>query len=50
LGCGGYPIPAPKTAGYNVIDVTAGTSTAAQLFWGGTWVNNCSIPAGGLDF
>jgi fibronectin type 3 domain-containing protein len=50
LGCGGYPIPAPKTAGYNVIDVSAGTYTQATIFWGGTWVNNCSIPAGGLDF
>jgi fibronectin type 3 domain-containing protein len=50
LGCGGYPIPAPKTAGYNVIDVSAGTYPQATIFWGGTWVNTCSIPAGGLDF
>jgi fibronectin type 3 domain-containing protein len=50
LGCGGFPIPAPKTAGYNVIDVSAGAYPQATIFWGGTWVNNCSIPAGGLDF
>jgi hypothetical protein len=50
LACSAGPIPAPKTAGYNVIDVTAGTDTQTQIFWGETWVNNCSIPAGGLDF
>jgi hypothetical protein len=50
LACSAGPIPAPKTAGYNVIDVTAGTSAQATIFWGGTWANACSIPAGGLDF
>jgi hypothetical protein len=51
LACGGSPIPAPKTAGYNVIDVSVGTYPGAQVFWGApTWVNNCSIPTGGLDF
>jgi fibronectin type 3 domain-containing protein len=49
LACGGA-IPASKTAGYNVIDVSAGPNTQATIFWGGTWVNTCSIPAGGLDF
>ncbi|MGB8294590.1 MAG: fibronectin type III domain-containing protein [Polyangia bacterium] len=52
LACSAGPIPAPKTAGYDVIDVSASTDngTQATIFWGGTWVNNCSIPAGGLDF
>ena len=50
LACSAGPIPAPKTAGYNVIDVSAGTDTQTQIFWGGTWVNTCSIPSGGLDF
>ncbi|HJX64835.1 MAG TPA: fibronectin type III domain-containing protein [Polyangia bacterium] len=50
LGCGGSPIPAPKTPGYNVIDVSAGPYPEATIFWGGTWVNTCSIPGGGLDF
>jgi hypothetical protein len=50
LACSALPIPAPRTAGYDVIDVSAGTSTAAQVFWGGTFDNTCTIPSGGLDF
>jgi cellulose 1,4-beta-cellobiosidase len=51
LACSAGPIPAAKTPGYYVIDVSAGTYTGAQVFWGAsTWVNNCSIPSGGLDF
>ena len=51
MACGATPIPAAKTAGYNVIDVTAGTNTQATIFWSTTaWGNTCSIPSGGLDF
>jgi fibronectin type 3 domain-containing protein len=51
LACSAGPIPAAKTPGYDVIDVSAGTYAGAQVFWGAsTWVNNCSIPSGGLDF
>jgi len=39
----GLSDPTPKTAGYNVIDVSAGP-TPRPLSFGGTWGNNCSIP------
>jgi hypothetical protein len=50
LTCGALPIPAAKTPGFNVIDVTAGTSTIASIYWWGTWSITCTIPSGGLDF
>ena len=50
LACGALPIPAAKTPGYNVIDVTAGTLDYASLYWWGTWSTSCTIPAAGLDF
>ena len=53
--CGATPIPPAKTAGYNVIDVSAGDPNAgaknySEIYWWGTWSSSCTIPAGGLDF
>jgi fibronectin type 3 domain-containing protein len=55
LACGYTPIPAAKTSGFNVIDVSAadqnnGGHDYASLFWWGTWSTSCTIPATGLDF
>jgi fibronectin type 3 domain-containing protein len=52
LTCGSTPIPAAKTAGYNVIDISAGTDTQDEIWWWGTYYTGgtCAIPAGGLDF
>jgi cellulose 1,4-beta-cellobiosidase len=51
LACGATPIPAAKRSGYNVIDVSAGTSMPyAEIYWWGAFVDTCSIPSGGLDF
>jgi hypothetical protein len=44
------PIPASKTPGYNVIDITAGTDVLAEIWWWGTYNSPCTIPSGGLDF
>jgi hypothetical protein len=50
LSYGGGPIPAPKTTGYNVIDISAGTDTQDEIWWWGTYNNSCTIPGSGLDF
>ena len=50
LSCGALPIPAAKRAGYNVIDVSAGTLDYASIYWIATWSTSCTIPAAGLDF
>jgi fibronectin type 3 domain-containing protein len=55
LNCGTLPIPAAKTSGFNVIDVSAadqnnGGHDYASLFWWGTWSTTCTIPVTGLDF
>jgi fibronectin type 3 domain-containing protein len=54
LNCGTLPIPAAKTSGFNVIDVSAadpnGGHAYASLFWWGTWSTTCTIPGTGLDF
>ena len=51
LSCAAGPIPAAKTAGYNVIDISAGTDTQDEIWWWGTYnTNNCTIPGSGLDF
>ena len=51
LSCGGGPIPAPKTTGYNVIDISSGTDAQDEIWWWGTYnANSCTIPGSGLDF
>jgi fibronectin type 3 domain-containing protein len=51
LSYGGGPIPAPKTTGYNVIDISAGTDTQDEIWWWGAYsTNSCTIPGSGLDF
>jgi hypothetical protein len=51
LACAAGPIPAAKTAGYNVIDISGGTDTQDEIFWWGTYSSTaCAIPYGGLDF
>jgi hypothetical protein len=50
LDCGGWPIPAPKTGGYTVIDIGPGTNDLGQIWWWDTYNSPCTIPAGGLDF
>ena len=51
LACAAGPIPAAKTAGYNVIDISGGTDTQDEIWWWGTYSTTaCAIPAGGLDF
>jgi fibronectin type 3 domain-containing protein len=50
LSCGTTPVPAAKTPGYTVIDVSAGTVTQDEIWWWGTYNSPCSIPSGGLDF
>ena len=51
VGCASMPIPAAKTLGYNVIDITAGPHDYAEIWWWGTYyTGTCTIPAAGLDF
>jgi len=51
LSYGGGPIPAPKTTGYNVIDISSGTDAQDEIWWWGTYnANSCTIPGSGLDF
>jgi fibronectin type 3 domain-containing protein len=51
LTCGNGPIPAAKTTGFNVIDISAGTDTQDEIWWWGTYNDSaCVIPNGGLDF
>jgi len=53
LTCAAGPIPPAKTAGYNVIDVSAGTDAQLQdeIWWWGLYNDAaCAIPSGGLDF
>jgi fibronectin type 3 domain-containing protein len=49
LSCGTTPVPAPKTAGYTVIDLSAG-GTQDEIWWWGTFNSPCNIPGTGLDF
>ena len=51
MACGALPVPAPKRAGYTIFDVSAGTIAYSEIYWWGpTFNDTCSIPAGGLDF